>query len=145
MKTLKISDDIHSKLTGLLGELTAQTNKMQTYHDAINALLKESAMLPPEIIVQTENFIEENKDLGFTTKEEFVRDAIRRRLEQLKSRSESIEVPRDQYDELDEALNEMNIDFRSPEQFIYSQIDSVLEKYEEYKRARNEQNQARRR
>ena len=145
MKTLKISDDIHSKLTGLLGELTAQTNKMQTYQDAINALLKESVMLPPEIIVQTENFIEENKDLGFTTKEEFVRDAIRRRLEQLKSRSESIEVPRDQYDELDEALNEMNIDFRSPEQFIYSQIDSVLEKYEEYKRARNEQNQARRR
>jgi len=145
LKTLKISDDIHSKLTGLLGELTAQTNKMQTYQDAINALLKESVMLPPEIIVQTENFIEENKDLGFTTKEEFVRDAIRRRLEQLKSRSESIEVPRDQYDELDEALNEMNIDFRSPEQFIYSQIDSVLEKYEEYKRARNEQNQARRR
>ena len=137
MKTLKISDDIHSKLTGLLGELTAQTNKMQTYQDAINALLKESVMLPPEIIVQTENFIEENKDLGFTTKEEFVRDAIRRRLEQLKSRSESIEVPRDQYDELDEALKEMNIEFRSPEQFIYSQIDSVLEKYEEYKRARN--------
>ena len=144
MKTLKISDDIHSKLTGLLGELTAQTNKMQTYQDAINALLKESVMLPPEIIVQTENFIEENKDLGFTTKEEFVRDAIRRRLEQLKSRSESIDVPRDQYDELDEALQEMNIEFRSPEQFIYSQIDSVLEKYEEYKRARNEQNQARR-
>ena len=144
MKTLKISDDIHSKLTGLLGELTAQTNKMQTYQDAINALLKESVMLPPEIIVQTENFIEENKDLGFTTKEEFVRDAIRRRLEQLKSRSESIDVPRDQYDELDEALQEMNIEFRSPEQFIYSQIDSVLEKYEEYKKARNEQNQARR-
>jgi len=144
LKTLKISDDIHSKLTGLLGELTAQTNKMQTYQDAINALLKESVMLPPEIIVQTENFIEENKDLGFTTKEEFVRDAIRRRLEQLKSRSESIDVPRDQYDELDEALQEMNIEFRSPEQFIYSQIDSVLEKYEEYKRARNEQNQTRR-
>jgi len=144
LKTLKISDDIHSKLTGLLGELTAQTNKMQTYQDAINALLKESVMLPPEIIVQTENFIEENKDLGFTTKEEFVRDAIRRRLEQLKSRSESIDVPRDQYDELDEALQEMNIEFRSPEQFIYSQIDSVLEKYEEYKKARNEQNQARR-
>jgi len=144
LKTLKISDDIHSKLTGLLGELTAQTNKMQTYQDAINALLKESVMLPPEIIVQTENFIEENKDLGFTTKEEFVRDAIRRRLEQLKSRSESIDVPRDQYDELDEALQEMNIEFRSPEQFIYSQIDCVLEKYKEYKRARNEQNQTRR-
>ncbi len=39
MKAIKISDDIHSKLTGLLGELTAETNKMQTYQDAINALL----------------------------------------------------------------------------------------------------------
>ena len=43
MKTLKISDDAHSKLTSLLGELTAETSKMQTYQDAINALLNESS------------------------------------------------------------------------------------------------------
>ena len=64
MKTLKISDGVHSKLTSLLGELTAETSKMQTYQDAINALLNESVMLPPEVIVQTQNFIEENKQMG---------------------------------------------------------------------------------
>jgi metal-responsive CopG/Arc/MetJ family transcriptional regulator len=133
MKAIKISEDIHSKLTGLLGELTAQTNKMQTYQDAINALLEQSIMLPSEVIAEAENFIEENKHLGYTTKEDFVRDAIRRRLEELKTGNEFIEVPRDQYDELNEAVKEMGTSFRSAEQFINSKINEVLEKYEEYK------------
>ena len=134
MKTLKISDGIHSKLTSLLGELTAETSKMQTYQDAINALLNESVMLPPEVIVQTQNFIEENKQMGYTTKEEFVRDAIRYRLERLKNDNEYIEVSREQYNELDEALKEMGSPFRSPEQFIRNQISEVLYKYDEYKK-----------
>ena len=105
MKAIKISDDIHSKLTGLLGELTAETNKMQTYQDAINALLEQSVILPPEVIVKVENFIEENKDTGFTNKEDFVRDAIRYRLERLKTDNECIEVSREQYNELDEVFS----------------------------------------
>ncbi len=137
MKTLKISDDIHSKLTSLLGELMAQTSKMQTYQDAINALIKESVMLPPELIAQTENFIEENRQMGFTTKEEFVRDAIRRSLNLLRSGNECIEIPRDQYEELNEAVREMDMPFRSAEQFINGQIDAVLEKYKEYKKNTN--------
>jgi hypothetical protein len=135
MKTLKISDDIHSKLTSLLGELTAETSKMQTYQDAINALLNESVMLPPEVITQTQNFIEENKQMGYTTKEEFVRDAIRFRLNWLKSGNECLEIPRDQYEELNEAVKEMDLPFRTAEQFINSQIDAILEKYEEYKKS----------
>jgi len=134
MKAIKISDDIHSKLTGLLGELTAETNKMQTYQDAINALLEQSVILPSEVITRVENFIEENKDTGFTNKEDFVRDAIRYRLERLKTDNECIEVSREQYNELDEALKEMGTPFRSPEQFIYSQISEVLYKYDEFKR-----------
>ena len=134
MKAIKISDDIHSKLTGLLGELTAETNKMQTYQDAINALLEQSVILPSEVIARVENFIEENKDRGFTNKEDFVRDAIRYRLERLKTDNECIEVSREQYNELDEALKEMGTPFRSPEQFILSQISEVLYKYDEFKR-----------
>ena len=137
MKTLKISDDIHSKLTSLLGELMAQTSKMQTYQDAVNALIKESVMLPPELIAQTENFIEENRQMGFTTKEEFVRDAIRRSLNLLRSGNECIEIPRDQYEELNEAVREMDMPFRSAEQFVNDQIDAVLEKYKEYKKNTN--------
>ena len=134
MKAIKISDDVHSKLTGLLGELTAETNKMQTYQDALNALMEQSVILPPEVIAKVENFIEENKDIGFTNKEDFVRDAIRYRLERLKNDNEFVEVAREQYDELAEALKEMGTTFRSPEQFIRSQISEVLYRYDEYKK-----------
>ena len=137
MKAIKISDDIHSKLTGLLGELTAETNKMQTYQDAINALLQQSVILPTEVIVRVENFIEENKDRGFANKEDFVRDAIRYRLERLKNDNEFLEVSREQYDELEEALKEMGTPFHSPEQFIRSQISEALYKYEEFKNSKD--------
>ena len=135
MKTLKISDDVHSKLTSLLGELTAETSKMQTYQDAINALLKESVILPAELIALTENFIEENKNLGFTTKEEFVRDAIRFRLTWLKGNNESIEIPREQYEKLEVALKEMALPFLSPDHFINNQVNELLEKYDEYQKS----------
>ncbi len=63
MKTLKISDDVHQKLTALLGELVTQTSKMQTYQDAISALINESVILPQELLTQTQAFVEENKHL----------------------------------------------------------------------------------
>lgn len=134
MKTLKISDDAHSKLTSLLGELMAESSKMQTYQDAINALLKESVMIPPELIVKTENFIEENKNLGFTTKEEFIRDAIRFRLSWLNESNKCIEISREQYEKLETALKEFNTPFSTPEQFINNQINELLNRYEEQKR-----------
>jgi hypothetical protein len=136
MKTLKISDDVHSKLTSLLGELMAESSKMQTYQDAINALLKESVMLPAELIAQTENFIEENKNMGFTTKEEFVRDAIRFRLSWLRGNNECIEVPREQYEKIELALKDLNLPFLSVEHFINNQTNELLEKYDEYQKAR---------
>jgi hypothetical protein len=132
MKTLKISDDVHSKLTSLLGELMAEKSKMQTYQDAISALLKESVMLPAELLVQAENFIEENKNFGFTTKEEFVRDAIRFRLSWLRGNNECIEVPKDQYEKLEAAIKEMNLPFLSADNFINNQIIELIEKHEEY-------------
>ena len=132
MKTLKISDDVHSKLTSLLGELMAESSKMQTYQDAINALLKESVMLPAELIAQTENFIEENKNMGFTTKEEFVRDAIRFRLSWLRGNNECIEVPREQYEKIEIALKDLNLPFLSVDHFVNNQINELLEKYDEY-------------
>ena len=135
MKTLKISEDIHQKLTALLGELMSQTSKMQTYQDAINALINESVILPQELITQTQSFIEENRQLGYTTKEEFIRDAIRFRLSWLKKEYEHIEMPKEQYDTLGEALKEMDTPYRSPEDFIDTQTRDALQKYEEWKKA----------
>jgi Arc/MetJ-type ribon-helix-helix transcriptional regulator len=133
MKTLRISEDIHQKLTALLGELMAQTSKMQTYQDAINALINESVILPQELLTQTQNFIEENKHLGFTTREEFIRDAIRFRLAWLSQENEYVEVPKEQYESLAEAIKEMNTPYRTAEDFINTQIKEALEKYEEWK------------
>jgi Arc/MetJ-type ribon-helix-helix transcriptional regulator len=139
MKTLRISEDVHQKLTALLGELMAQTSRMQTYQDAINALINESVILPQEVLAQIQSFTEENKHLGYTTKEEFIRDAIRFRLTWLDQENECVEIPKEQYDLLDEAVREMNTPYPSAEGFINVQIKEVLEKYEEWKLARKRQ------
>ena len=61
MKTLKISDDVHQKLTSLLGELMAETAKMQTYQDAIEAMLNQSVILPTELLQEVEEFIKKTQ------------------------------------------------------------------------------------
>jgi len=130
MKTLKISDDVHQKLTALLGELTAQTMKMQTYQDAIAALLSQSVVLPPELLREVENFIEKNKRKGYTRKEEFIRQAIRFLLKWESEEYEYIEIPKEKYERLNQAIKEMNTPFYSVNDFINQQIDEILEKYE---------------
>jgi len=129
MKTLRISDDAHQKLTALLGEITAQTMKMQTYTDAVESLLTQSVILPPELLTETENFIDINKQLGFTTREEFIRDAIRFRLRFLKDQYEYIEVPKEMHEKLQQAICEMDTPFQNANDFIDQQIRNLLEKY----------------
>jgi len=51
MKTLRILDETHRKLTATLGTLMAQTGKMKTYQDAIEAFLKESVIFPAELLM----------------------------------------------------------------------------------------------
>ena len=138
MKTLRISDDAHQRLTALLGELTAQTMKMQTYTDAIENLLSQSVILPSELLAQVEGFIEENRHLGFTTREEFIRDAVRWRLRFLKERYEYLEIPKEEYEKLQYAIKEMEMPFLSVSDFIDQQIRSLLEKHAEWMRQREE-------
>jgi len=138
MKTLRITDDVHQKLTALLGELTAQTSRMQTYTDAVEALLEQSVILPPELLAQIENFIDTNKHLGYTTREEFIRDAARWRLKFLNEESEYIEIPEGEYEKLQSAIKEMNMPFHNPAEFITQQIKTALEKYEEWQQQKEE-------
>jgi len=118
MKTLRISDDVHRKMTATVGTLMAQTGKMQTYQDAIEALLEESVILPAELLMQIQSFMEENRHLGYITKEEFIRDAIRFRLTLHSGKYEYIEISKDEYEQLNEAIKEMNMPYRSAEDFI---------------------------
>jgi metal-responsive CopG/Arc/MetJ family transcriptional regulator len=138
MKTLRISDDIHRKLTATLGTLMAQKGKMQTYQDAVEAMLSRSVMLPPELLAQIENFIEENKQLGFTTREEFMRDAARWRLKFLNEESEYVEIPREKYERLETAVKEMSTPYHSALDFVHKQVDEVLEKYDAWLQEKEE-------
>jgi len=77
LKTLKISDEVHGKLTAVLGELMAKTGQMKTYQDAMDALLNKSVILPENLLHEIDEFIVENRDLGYVTKEDFLRDAAK--------------------------------------------------------------------
>ena len=112
--------------------------KMQTYTDAIENLLSQSVMLPSELLIQIESFIEENRHLGYTTREEFIRDAVRWRLRFLKGEYEYLEIPRGEYEKLQQAIREMEMPFLSVSDFIDQQIRSLLEKHAEWIMQREE-------
>jgi len=88
---------------------------MQTYQDAISALLNQSVILPPELLAQIANFTEENKHLGFTTREEFMRDVARWRLKFLNEESENVEILREKYERLETAVKEMSTPYQAPQ------------------------------
>ncbi len=138
MKTLRISDDVHQKLTALLGELTAQTSRMQTYTDAVETLLKQTVVVPPEVLTEIENFIQANKQLGYTTVEEFIRDAARGRLRILSGSYEYVELPKEKFDKGELAVKEMGLPFFGVSDFMDEQLDDLLEKYGEWQRQKEE-------
>ena len=133
MKTLRITDDVHQKLTGLLGELTAETMKMQTYTDAIESLLGQSVILPPELLSEVESFVEENKNLGYTTREEFFRDATRWRLKSLSEGIECVEVRKEMYEKTKIAIKDMDLPFIGVSDFIDEQMKNLHEQHTQWK------------
>jgi hypothetical protein len=83
MKNIRVSDQIHAKLTGVIGQLIAESGKIKTYEDAGEALLSRSVILPSELVGEIETFVQENHQQRYTTKEEFLKDAARFRIEYL--------------------------------------------------------------
>jgi Arc/MetJ-type ribon-helix-helix transcriptional regulator len=138
VKTLRISDDAHQKLTAMLGEITAQTMKMQTYTDAIENLISTSVNLPPELLNETQNFIETNRQLGYTSREEFIRDAIRKELRSIKEEYICVEVPKDEYEKIQQALNDLGTEFLSVDDFINEQIRNLLQRHQEWTKEKEE-------
>ncbi len=122
----------------MLGEITAQTMKMQTYTDAIENLLSTSVNLPPELLNETQTFIETNRNLGYTSREEFIRDAIRTQLQFKKDQYTYVEVPKDEYERLQQALQDLGTEFLSVEDFINEQIRSLLAKHQGWVKQKEE-------
>jgi len=129
MKTLRISDETHRKLTATLGMLMAETGRLQTYDSTITALLTRSIKLPKETIMEVEEFINENKHLGYTTKEEFIKEAVRFKLKMLKDEYEYIEIPSEKYEKLNEAIKSMKTPYYNAVRFINGQINEILNRY----------------
>jgi Arc/MetJ-type ribon-helix-helix transcriptional regulator len=140
LKTLRISDDAHQKLTIMLGEITAQTMKMQTYTDAIENLLSTSVNLPPELLNETQTFIENNRNLGYTSREEFIRDAIRTQLHYKKDQTTIVEIPQEDYDRAQQALEDLGTEFLSVDDFLNQQIRTLLQKHQEYSKQKEDYN-----
>jgi len=134
MKTLRIEDETHEKLTSLVGELTAQSGKMQTYADAITKVLETSIILPENLLKEIAQAMKEGKIVGYTTTAEFVRDAVRRRLEEVKGEEfyVNVPIPREEYDLLNKAMDETEAPYKSADEYIRRK----LEEYEEFKASR---------
>ena len=132
MKTLRISDDAHQKLTGMLGEITTQTMKMQTYTDAIENMLSTSVSLPPELLNEAQTVVEANRHLGYTSREEFIRDAIRTQLRFIKDQYTYVEIPKEDYEKAQQALADLDTGFLSLDDFINQQIKTLLAKQQEW-------------
>ncbi len=89
MKTLKISAQLHAKLTTIVVQLTAESGKIITYDNAVETLLRQSVVMRPEFLEEIEVFIEKNKQFGYLTTGEFLREATRWQMDRLNSIHES--------------------------------------------------------
>lgn len=54
----------------------AKTGKPQTYNDVINALTAQSVIIPAELLENIDAAINEKKQLGYKTREQFIEDAV---------------------------------------------------------------------
>lgn len=102
------------------------------YTDAIENLLSTSVNLPPELLNETQNFIENNRNLGYNSREEFIRDAIRTQFRFMKEEYTYIEIQKDEYEKLQQAIKDLDTGFLSADAFINHQIRNLLDKHDAY-------------
>jgi Arc/MetJ-type ribon-helix-helix transcriptional regulator len=95
-------------------------------------MLYQSVILPPELLGEVEHFIQTHKGRGYTTKEEFIRQAVRFMLKWESGDYEYVEISREDYERLNKALKEMDTPYTNAEDFIQHQIQKALEQYEEW-------------
>ena len=72
----------------MLGEVMAQSGKPQTFSDVTEALVSRAVLLPPELLRHVDEFIKANKQLGYTTREEFIREAVTEAIRRLSGKYE---------------------------------------------------------
>ena len=76
--------------------------------------------------------------LGYTSREEFIRDAIRTQLRFVKDQYAYVEVSKEEYDKLQQALNDLDTEFLSVDDFINQQIRNLLVKHQEWSKQKED-------
>jgi hypothetical protein len=110
MKAVKMSDQLHAELTGIVGELIAESGQMKTYEDAIEAMVHRSVVLPPEFVQEIKAFIEDNREFGFLTIEEFLKTAGRWLMNHLKKEISGLAI-------FQQSQNMRSIEFGKPKAY----------------------------
>jgi hypothetical protein len=75
LKTLRVSDSLHDKLTRLLGEMMAKTGKPQTYTDVVDRLTAQSIIMPTKLLEKIDAVIN-TKQFSCKSREQFIEDAV---------------------------------------------------------------------
>jgi len=92
----------------------------------------ETTILPPELLSEVERFITENKDLGYTTIEDFFRDTARWRIKTLSGTIECIEIHKKLYDKAKTAIDDLELPYMSVSDFVEEQIKKLAEQHDQY-------------
>lgn len=69
-----------------------------------------------------QKFVITNKQLGYAAKEQFIIDAVQRRLRILSGDYRLVRLPKQKCEELESAIKEMNLPFLNAVDFIRKQI-----------------------
>ncbi len=114
--------------------MTAESGKLQTYADALTKLLETSIVFPEALVQKISETIKGRRAVGYTTVTDFVRDAVRRRLDELKDEEfyVNVPIPSEEYHLLNRAMEETGAEYRNADDYIRQHIREKTEEYQQY-------------
>lgn len=133
LKTMKITEETHKELTRFLASLMSQTGERQTFDAAIMILMRSSVQLPEGLMVRVSEAVKKSKGL-YTNENEFIVEAVRRRINDLEGISEYVPIPREDYEEAYEALQEGNLPYKTPDEFLQEKLNNCSKNTENGKK-----------
>ncbi|MBS7615279.1 hypothetical protein KEJ18_06085 [Candidatus Bathyarchaeota archaeon] len=94
--------------------------------------------MPEDLVAKITETIRNCNAVGNTTVTDFVRDAVRRRLEELKTEEFYVDVPipREEYCLLNKAMEETGADYKNADEYIRQHIREKIEEYQQYLEAK---------
>ena len=136
-KTIRVSDKMSEKLTVLVGQDSAEKLAKQTYSDAIKYLLERHVVFPSEMISHIEELINK-KQLGYSSKEEFIYEAARQLLKYYSEDIESIKVRKHLYKKTKTAIEDLDLPFMGVDDFVEEQMKKLHEQHAQWKEQKEE-------